>query len=139
MKALSVAVAIAVALAWCFVGEPAFAQGRGIGKEVSAAAKTGVHGEVLAAQVKQFQGAHGIGQCKGGGKAVPPAVKGADVKGGKPVPPAVKGADVKGGKAVPPAVKGADVKGGKAVPPAVKGADVKGGKGAPPAGKGNRF
>ncbi|GEM_PF-3224798 len=51
-------------------GPPAFAgQGsKGIGKQVSALAKNGVHGPQLVAQVHRLQAAKGIGQVNGKGK-----------------------------------------------------------------------
>ncbi len=136
MKASSVAFAIAVAFACCSLGEPAFAQGRGIGRSVSQMAKNGVHGPQLAAQVQQLQAGQGIGQVNGGGKGQ------GMMGGGKGGPPAGKGQGMMGGgKGGPPAGKGQGMMGGgKGGPPAGKGQGMMGGgKGGPQAGKGKPF
>ncbi len=63
----SMIVAIAAAVTLCSLGEPALAQGRGIGRYVSQMARNGVHGQQLANQVHQLQARQGIGQVNAGG------------------------------------------------------------------------
>ena len=57
--------------------------GKGIGRQVSALAKSGVHGPQLAAQVHRLQAANGIGQGNGNGKEFKPAKPAKAAKAGK--------------------------------------------------------
>ena len=66
----TVVLSMGVAVGCCFIAAPAFAQGqgRGVGQSVSQLAKNGVHGQQLAALVRQLQAAQGIGQVNAGGQ-----------------------------------------------------------------------
>lgn len=121
---LSVAMGIAGSLALC---DSAVAQGkgRGIGQQVSQAARSGIHGPQLKDYIQQLNAARGVGQ-PGGGTGGP----GGGARGGKPAGVAER-EPMGGGKGKPAGVGG----GGK---PAGVGerALMRGGKGKPAGARG---
>lgn len=68
-------VSIAVGLCGMLSVQQASAQGRAIGRSVSALARNGIHGPQLAALVHRLQAAQGIGAVNGKG-AMPGAANG---------------------------------------------------------------
>ena len=106
MRTFCCSMVMATAFCYWHSVQTAFAQngGKGIGRIVSEAAKSGLRGQALADEIKRLQAAHGIGRINGGG----PPGKGRGARGGGP--PAGKGRGAKGGG--PPAGKGRGAKGG---------------------------
>ena len=120
MRAFSCSMVLAATFSCWFWSQSANAQGggKGIGRIVSEAARSGLRGQELADEIKRLQAANGIGRNNGGG---PPAGKGPGAKGGGL--PAGKGRGAKRGG--PPAGKRPGAKGGG--PPAGKVRGAKGG------------
>jgi hypothetical protein len=132
MKTLVLSIGLAVVC--CFFPALASAQGKGkgIGQSVSQAAKNGVHGQQLAALVRQLEAAQGIGRVNGGGQI---GVGGPGMMGGGKGGPGMMGGG-KGGPGMMGGGKGGPgmMGGGKGGPGMMGGG--KGGPGMIKAGKG---